>query len=75
MSHDSPEGMTDAQLHEYLWAVYLEHYEPTDRTKHSGYAGWTFEEMVRGFAEDDFYKGHFVAKEYLKSPYAFIPLN
>lgn len=61
MSYTDPAGKTAHELEQYLAAVWFEHYNLGP-----GYDNKPFIAMVEMFATDDFFKGHLVAKEYLK---------
>lgn len=61
MSYSSPLGKTSVQLEQELLFVYNSYTEYRDYM--------SFAEMVKKFANDDFYKLHLVAVEYLKCPY------
>lgn len=62
MSYSRPEGKTKETLKRELQKVYDSHYAYTQQP---GYDLITFDDMVRLFAEDDFYKEHLTAKAYL----------
>lgn len=61
MPYSSPLGKTSFQLEQELLVVYEKYPEYKDEM--------SFADMVKEFAEDDFFNLHLVAKEYLKCPY------
>ncbi|MGE8063807.1 hypothetical protein [Pseudomonas sp. NPDC089569] len=64
MAYEDPAGKTRPELETLLRRVYNEYPEYNN----SEYGSGRFEDMVDRFAEDAFYKLHFVAKAFLETP-------
>ena len=67
MSYSRPEGKSVEELEAELRDVFDAYPEYND----TDYGPGTFEAMVEKFANDDFYKNHFVAKAYLQMKEGF----
>lgn len=59
-----PESLTFVQLHEKLYALYLEIYPWHNTDQACSYDYPTFKEAVEDWATDDFYVQHITAKVY-----------
>ena len=64
MSYTMPENKTAFEIENLLLEVFKGYKEYSD----PAYGTGKFIDMVTKFASDDFYKYHFLAKEYLKLP-------
>ncbi len=62
LNYDKPDGYPIEGLEAYLRQIYNSYPEYSDPL----YGGGNFMAMVHKFANDDFYKGHFMARRYLE---------